>query len=60
MWDQIWAYAAGILPTILVAFLFYRIIKNMIEGDRQERIAQAQWEASQQVTRSREPIPDGE
>ena len=42
MWDDIWPYIAGILPTILVAAFFYRIMKNMIEGDRQERVAQAQ------------------
>ena len=62
MWDDIWPYIAGILPTILVAAFFYRIMKNMIEGDRQERVAQAQWERSQQVSRpsanQSEPSPD--
>lgn len=51
MWDQIWPYLAGILPTILVGILFYRLMKNMIEGDRKERLAQAKWEAEQRKSK---------
>lgn len=42
-----WPYLAAILPTILVAILFYFLIKSMIEGDRRERLAQSQYEAQQ-------------
>ncbi|MGO1166695.1 MAG: hypothetical protein ACTMHL_08765 [Janibacter sp.] len=38
-----WPFAAALLPTIGVAFLFYWIIRYMIEADRGERKAIAQW-----------------
>lgn len=45
--SQIWPYVAGIVPTILVATMFYFLIKSMIEGDRRERLAQSRFEAEQ-------------
>ncbi len=51
--DAVWPYLAAILPTILVAILFYFLIKSMLEGDRRERIAQRRFEAEQD--REREP-----
>ncbi len=45
MWDSIWPYLAAILPTIVVAVLFYFLMKSILEGDRRERIAQSQWES---------------
>ena len=45
--DAVWPYLAAILPTILVAILFYFLIKSMLEGDRRERLAQRQFEAEQ-------------
>ena len=45
--DAVWPYLAAILPTILVAILFYFLIKSMLEGDRRERIAQRKFEAEQ-------------
>jgi len=45
--DAVWPYLAAILPTILVAILFYFLIKSMLEGDRRERIAQRRFEAEQ-------------
>lgn len=47
MWDSIWPYLAAILPTICVAALFYFIMKNILEGDRKERLAQSRWEAEE-------------
>ena len=44
MWDSIWPYLAAILPTIIVAVLFYFLMKRILEGDRRERLAQSQWE----------------
>jgi hypothetical protein len=45
--SAVWPYLAAILPTILVAVLFYFLIKSMLEGDRRERLAQKQFEAEQ-------------
>jgi bacterioferritin (cytochrome b1) len=44
---DVWPYLAAILPTILVAILFYFLVKSMLEGDRRERLAQRRWEAEQ-------------
>ena len=43
MFDAISPYLATLLPTVGVAFLFYWIIKYMIEADRRERKALAAW-----------------
>ena len=47
MWDSIWPYLAAILPTIVVAVLFYFLMKSILEGDRRERIAQSQFESEE-------------
>ena len=49
--DAVWPYLAAILPTILVAILFYFLIKSMLEGDRRERLAQRRFEAEQDRAR---------
>jgi bacterioferritin (cytochrome b1) len=51
--DAVWPYLAAILPTILVAILFYFLIKSMLEGDRRERVAQRRFEAEQDRERAR-------
>jgi hypothetical protein len=38
----------ALLPSAGVAFLFYVVIKAMLEGDRNERLAHSQWEAKQE------------
>jgi hypothetical protein len=43
MIDAIAPYVLALLPTVGVAFLFYWIIKYMIEADRRERKALAAW-----------------
>ena len=53
--DAVWPYLAAILPTILVAILFYFLIKSMLEGDRRERIAQRRFEAEQDRAEARRP-----
>ncbi len=53
--SAVWPYLAAILPTILVAVLFYFLIKSMIEGDRRERLAQSQYEAQQRRRDAAEP-----
>ena len=45
--SEIWPYIAGIVPTIVVATMFYFLIKSMLEGDRRERLAQSRFEAEQ-------------
>jgi hypothetical protein len=42
----------ALLPSAGVAFLFYLIIKAMLEGDRRERLAHSQWEAAQESSGS--------
>jgi len=37
----------ALLPSAGVAFLFYVVIKAMLEGDRNERLAHSKWEADQ-------------
>ena len=39
---------AALLPSAGVAFMFYVVIKAMLEGDRKERLAHSKWEASQE------------
>ena len=38
----------ALLPSAGVAFLFYVVIKAMLEGDRRERLAHSKWEADQE------------
>jgi len=38
----------ALLPSAGVAFLFYLVIKAMLEGDRSERLAHSKWEAEQE------------
>ena len=42
--NDAWMYIAALIPSIGVGFLFWLVIKNMIEGDRKERLAHSQWE----------------
>lgn len=44
-----WPYLAAIIPSAGVGFLFWLVIKNMMEGDRKERLAHSQWEKQQQA-----------
>ncbi len=53
--DAVWPYLAAILPTILVAILFYFLIKSMLEGDRRERLAQRRFEAEQDRAQAGSP-----
>lgn len=45
-----WRYVAALTPSTGVGFLFYLVVKAMIEGDRRERRALAQWEAAHPET----------
>lgn len=48
----------ALLPTAGVAFLFYVIIKAMLEGDRNERLAHSKWEAYQERSAASEERPN--
>ena len=50
--SAVWPYFAAIVPTILVATLFYFLIKSMLEGDRRERLAQSRFEAEEDRRRA--------
>lgn len=41
--QAIYPYVAALLPTVGVAFLFYLVVKYMMEADREERKALARW-----------------
>jgi hypothetical protein len=43
--ESVMPYLLALAPTVGVGALFYFVIKNILEGDRRERIAQAKWEA---------------
>jgi hypothetical protein len=42
----------ALLPSAGVAFLFYLVMKAMLEGDRRERLAHSKWEAEQERSAS--------
>lgn len=44
-------YIVALIPTVGVATIFYFVMKNIIEGDRKERLAQARWEAEREARR---------
>lgn len=52
--SDIWPYIAALIPSAGVGFLFYIVIRNMIEGDRRERLAHSQWEAEQERKKAAE------
>ena len=52
--SDIWPYIAALIPSVGVGILFYIVIKNMIEGDRKERLAHSQWEAEEAKRRAEE------
>ena len=55
MWETIWPYIAAIVPTLVMATLFYLLMKSILEADRRERLAQSQWEANA-ATRSPDSV----
>jgi hypothetical protein len=53
----VWPYVAALIPSAGVGFLFWLVIKNLIEGDRKERLAHSQFDREQASTHR---PPDGE
>lgn len=53
--DTALPYLLAVVPTIGVGTLFYYVMKNILEGDRRERLAQAKWEAEQDASERSHP-----
>lgn len=45
--DDVWPYIETLIPSIGLLYLLYVILKHMMEADRRERIAHAQWERAE-------------
>ncbi|WP_183321323.1 hypothetical protein [Flexivirga oryzae] len=45
--EDVWPYIETLIPSIGLLYLLYVILKHIVEGDRRERIAHAQWEREQ-------------
>lgn len=55
--SDVWIYIAALLPSAGLLYLFYVVMKHIVEGDRRERIAHAQWEAEQDRLDNAESSP---
>lgn len=47
--DVVWPYIETLIPSIGLLYLLYVILKHMMEADRRERIAHAQWERAEEA-----------
>lgn len=47
LFGAIWPYIAALVPSVGILYLFYVLMKHIVEGDRRERAAVAEWEAEQ-------------
>ncbi len=45
MMNSLWAVVLALAPSVGIGFLFYKVMKALLEGDRNERLAHARWEA---------------
>lgn len=43
--DTLQGVLLALVPSVGIGFLFYKVIKALLEGDRAERLAHARWEA---------------
>ncbi len=59
VWDATWPILAALLPSIGLLYLFWVIMKHILEGDRRERAAQRLWEAQQDATTAANEVSDG-
>jgi hypothetical protein len=44
-WDEVWPVIAALLPSAGLLFLFYLIMRRIVEADRRERAAERRWQA---------------
>ncbi len=47
-----WLILAALIPSIGLLFLFWVILKHLLEGDRRERAAIRRWEEEQDAARA--------
>ena len=45
-----WMILAALLPSIGLLFLFWVILKHIVEGDRRERAALREWEEQSRMS----------
>ena len=57
-WATLWPIVAALLPSAGLLFLFYVIMRRIIEADRRERAAERRWQAERDAARSN-PETDG-
>ncbi len=50
-----WMIVAALIPSIGLLFLFWVILKHLLEGDRRERAAIRRWEAEQDAAAPKTP-----
>ena len=46
-----WVYIAALLPSAGLLFVFYLVMKHILEADRRERAANAEWDREHSVPR---------
>ena len=46
-----WVYIAALLPSAGLLFVFYLVMKHILEADRRERAANAEWDRAHSVPR---------
>lgn len=56
--DQLQGIALALIPSVGIGFLFYKVIRLILEGDRKERLAHSRWDAQHVV--ASHPQPAGE
>lgn len=45
LFNTVWPYVAALIPSVGVLWLFAVVMKHIVEGDRRERAALAEWDA---------------
>lgn len=49
-WNDLWPIIAALIPSAGLLFLFYVIMKRIVEADRRERAAERQWRAEREAS----------
>lgn len=51
LWDTAWPILAALIPSAGLLFLFFFILKRILEADRRERAAERKWDAERAALR---------
>ncbi|WP_256838520.1 lysyl-tRNA synthetase [Ornithinimicrobium faecis] len=51
LWDTVWPILAALIPSAGLLFLFFFILKRILEADRRERAAERKWDAERAALR---------